>query len=316
MSPRFVARVAAYITLRRRLGNRLCSQERLLLSFGQFLDRLRHRGPVTIELALRWARSPRSTDPGNDARRLATIRGFLRHHAALDPKSEVPPPWLLGSRIRRKPPHVYTAAECDALLHATKRLYPLRGLRPKTYATLFALLLATGLRISEALALEVRDVDLDEGVLTVRNGKLGKSRLLPLHASAIEPLRRYRRRRDALVPRAASPFFFCTQRAPRITYVAARMTFGFLRRKLGWTSEGRARRPRIHDLRHTFAVRCLVRWNAEGTDVDRRIAHLATYLGHVEATDTYWYLSAVPELTSLVAARFERYARRTGEAAT
>lgn len=316
MTPRFVERVEAYVALRRQLGNRLRSQESLLLSFGRFLDRLRLRGPVTIDLALRWARSPRSADPSNDARRLAAIRGFLRHHAALDPESEVPPPWLLGSRIPRKPPHIYTVAECDALLRATKRLYPLRGLRPKAYATLFALLLATGLRISEALALEVRDVDLEEGVVTVRNGKLGKSRLLPLHASAIEPLRRYRRSRDALVPRGVSPFFFCTQRAPRITYVAARMTFGFLRRKLGWTGEGRARRPRIHDLRHTFAVRCLVRWNAEGTDVDRRIAHLATYLGHVEATDTYWYLSAVPELSSLVAARFERYARRTGEATT
>lgn len=305
---RFRERVEAYITLRRQLGYKLTGQVRLLRSFGCFLDDLHHTGPVTTDLALRWARSPRSKDPSNDARRLATIRGFLRHHAAYDMKSQVPPPWLLGSAIRRKPPHIYSADECAALLEATKQLYPLRGLRPRTYATLFGLLLCTGLRISEALGLEDSDVDLAQGLLTVRNGKYGKTRVVPLHPSAIKRLKKYRSLRDSLVARSKRPFFFCTQRAPRVTYAAARMTFQFLRRKLGWTSEGRARRPRVHDLRHTFAVRCLVRWHKEGVEVDRRIAHLATYLGHVTATDTYWYLSAVPELSALVGARFERFA--------
>lgn len=313
MSPGFAQRVSDYISLRRRLGSRLIGQERLLRGFGCFLDALGHTGPLTVDLALRWARSPRSQDPSNDARRLASIRGFLRHYAAFDPESQVPPPWLLGSAIRRKPPHIYSDAECVALLQATSRLYPLRGLRPRTYRTLFGLLLCTGLRISEALGLQRADVDLRQGLLTVRNGKYGKTRIVPLHPSAIGPLRRYDTLRDALVPRSRGPFFFCTQRASRLTYVAARMTFGFLRRKLGWTCEGRARRPRIHDFRHTFAVRCLVRWHREGVAVDRRIAHLATYLGHVEATDTYWYLSAVPELSALVGARFERFARATGE---
>lgn len=311
MRPGFAQRVDEYISLRRRLGNRLIGQERLLRGFGGFLDALGHTGPLTVDLALRWARSPRSQDPSNDARRLASIRGFMRHYAAFDPESQVPPPWLLGSAIRRKPPHIYSDAECTELLEATARLYPLRGLRPRTYATLFALLLCTGLRISEALGLERSDVDLERGLLTVRNGKYGKTRIVPLHPSAIRPLRRYASLRDGLVPRSHNPHFFCTQRAPRLTYVAARMTFGFLRRKLGWTSQGRARRPRVHDLRHTFAVRCLLRWHREGVDVDRRIAHLATYLGHVEATDTYWYLGSVPELSALVGARFERFARST-----
>jgi len=311
--PAFTERVQGYIALRRRLGNRLVGQEPLLLGFGRFLDALGHSGPLTVDLALRWARSPRSQDPSNDARRLAAIRGFMRHYAAHDPRSQVPPPWLLGSAIRRKPPHIYTDAECAALIGATSRLYPLRGLRPHTYATLFGLLLCTGLRISEALGLEQGDVDLGQGLLTVRSGKNGKTRIVPLHPSAIGPLSRYAALRDAAVPRSCRPFFFCTQRAPRVTYVAARMTFGFLRRKLGWTSEGRARRPRIHDFRHTFAARCLVRWHREGVDVDRRIAHLATYLGHVEATDTYWYLSVVPELSSIVGARFERFARAAWE---
>jgi len=274
-------------------------------------DRIGHRGPITTELALRWAEPPKSKDPDHTARRLDTIRGFLRHRASFDPASEVPPMRILGRGIRRKPPHIYTETEVEALLHASRRLPPRGGLHPCTYETLFSLLLSTGLRISEALHLEDCDVDLEAGLLTVRDSKLDKSRLVPLHATALPPLRRYVIHRNNLAPISTS--FFRTEYYASLPCYAARRTFGALRERLGWTTAGRARLPRIHDMRHTFAVRCLVRWYREGIHPDRKIAHLATYLGHVEVRNTYWYLTAVPELLALATERFERFARSDRE---
>ncbi len=315
MSESYVSQVEDYLALRRSLGYRLVSQGVLLLDFGRFLERIEHHGPLTADIALRWAQAPCSKDPDQTARRLGAIRGFLRHRAGFDPGTEIPPPQLLGCGIRRKPPHIYSDAEVKALLDATSKLRPRGGLRPHTYRVLFSLLLSTGLRISEALHLEDWDVDLDEGVLTVRDGKSGRSRLVPLHTTALPPLRAYVELRNQRTPPFASAFF-CTDRSSTLSYAAVRCTFGCLRQRLGWTDVGRARRPRIQDMRHTFAVRCLVGWYRKGIPIDRKIAHLATYLGHVEVRDTYWYLSAVPELSALAAARFEDFAGRGWEGAT
>lgn len=306
MTATFVQQVEEYIALRRGLGARLRSQAPVLLDFGRFLDRAGHCGPITSELVLRWAQAPRSKDPAQTARRLGAVRSFLRYRAGFDPATEVPPPQLLGCGIRRKPPHVYSPVEVQTLLEACAQLWPRQGLRPRTYRTLFGLLFATGLRVSEALGLDDADVDLADGVLTVRHGKLGKRRLVPLHSTALAPLRRYVLDRDRVAPSA--PAFFRTENQARVSYTAVRMTFGLLRRRLGWTAQKRSRRPRLHDARHTFAVGCLMRWYREGIHPDRRIAHLATYLGHIEVRDTYWYLSAVPELSALASERFERFA--------
>jgi len=307
----FVQQAEGYIALRRGLGARLRHQATLLLDFGRFLDAVGHMGPITTELALRWAQAPHSKDPAQTARRLGSIRAFLRHRAGFDPRTEVPDTKLLGDGIRRKPPHIYSSSEVQALLTACALLRPTRGLRPLTYRTLFALLFATGLRISEALALDDADIDLDEGVLIVRHGKYGKHRVVPLHPTAIEPMQRYVRDRDRIAPGAVA--FFRTDIHARLSYTEVRMTFGRLRRLLQWTAEGRARRPRLHDARHTFAVRCLLRWYREGVHFDTRIAHLATYLGHVEVRDTYWYLSAVPELSALASERFARFSEQSTE---
>jgi len=311
MTATFVHQVEDYIALRRGLGARLHSQGPLLLNFGRFLDRAGHAGPITTDIALRWAQAPRSQDPAHTARRLGVIRAFLRHRAGFDPATEVPPSALLGCGIRRKPPHIYSPAEVQALLAACAHLWPRQGLRPLTYRTLFALQFATGLRISESLGLDDADVDLAHGVLTVRHGKFSKSRLIPLHPTALDPLRRYVADRDRVAP--GSTAFFRTEFHSRLSYTAVRMTFGVLRRRLGWTAQGRARRPRLHDARHTFAVSCLVRWYRYGVHPDTRIAHLATYLGHVEVRDTYWYLSAVPELSALASERFARFAEDARE---
>lgn len=301
--------VEAYVAMRHGLGYRSVTQERSLRAFARHLDAAGHNGPIPLESTLEWATATISTDPCNPARRLATVRGFLRHLSALDGATEVPPPGLLGSTGARKPPHVYTDDEIAALLHAAAGLDPVGGLRPCCYVTLFGLLACTGMRISETLALSVADVDLDAGVITVRAGKRGLTRLIPLHPSAATALGDYAAQRARMFgPPAGSDAFFRTEASERISYNTAHHAFRLLRRRLGWDRTGRARVPRVHDLRHRMVVRRIQTWHAQSVDVDAMIPALATYLGHVEVRDVYWYLSAVPELMGIVAERFEAFA--------
>lgn len=302
-------RVEEFIALRRGLGYRSPSQERALRAFARHLDSTGHQGPIPLESSLDWAASTASTDPRNPARRLGTVRGFLRHLAAVDGATDVPEPGLLGSTGHRKPPHVYSDAEIGELLRAAAGLSPVSGLRPHCYATLFALLACTGLRISEALALTCGDVDLAGGMLTVRAGKRGRTRLVPLHPSALRPLGDYTaQRKQRYGPPGDAAAFFRTDRSDRVSYSAANTTFLALRRQLGWTAEGRSRAPRVHDLRHRMAVRRIQTWHAHGVNVDCNIAVLATYLGHQDVRALYWYLSAAPELMVIIADRFKAFA--------
>jgi len=311
MSGGVSALVSEYVALRRGLGYRSAVQERALRAFARHLDQLGHRGPIPLEASLDWATSTVSTDPCNPARRMAMVRGFLRHLSAIDADTEVPAPGLLGPAGHRTPPHVYSDREISDLLQAATGLAPVGGLRPHCYATLLGLIACTGLRISEALALACGDVDLAEGVLTVRAGKRDRNRLVPLHHSALDPLRGYAEDRARRFGRPrGDAAFFRTDRSDRISYNAANHAFRLLRRQLGWTAAGRTRAPRVHDLRHRMVVRRIQSWHAQGVDVDCKIPMLATYLGHVEVRELYWYLSAVPELMSLVAERFEDFAGR------
>jgi integrase len=256
-----------------------------------------------------WALSSRSGDPAQPARRLAAVRQFARHRALLEPATGVPPAGLLGRVPHRRQAHIYSEAELVALLEQASRLLPRRGLRPRTYVAFFSLLAATGLRLSEACRLERGDVDLDAGVLTIREGKFRKSRLLPLHPSATEALARYAADRDGCCEAGGAGCFFRTERAPALTPAAVEKTFSRIRQRLCWTAAGRASRPRIHDLRHTFAVRRPLRWYEEGADLERKLLALSTYLGHAKVSDTYWYLTGVPELLAIAAQRFECFAR-------
>lgn len=303
--------VEDFTALRRGLGYRSPSQERALRAFARHLDGSGHDGPIPLEVSLAWAAATGSTDPCNPARRLTTVRGFLRHLAALDGATEVPAPGLLGTVGHRKPPYVYSDAEIAELLAAAATLAPAGGLRPRCYTTLLALIACTGLRIAEALALRCRDVDLAAAVLTVRAGKRGRMRLVPLHPTAVPPLGDYAAEREQRYGRPdEDAAFFRTDRSDRVSYNAANSTFIDLRRQLGWTAAGRTRMPRVHDLRHRMVVRRVQDWHAHNVDVDRKIPVLATYLGHVEVRELYWYLSAVPELMSIIADRFETFAAR------
>jgi integrase/recombinase XerD len=306
--------VEGYIMMRRGLGYRSVTAERSLREFARYLDG--HDGPIPLEMSLEWAASGSSADPCNPARRLARIRGLLRYLHAMDGTTEVPVPGLLGPVGHRKPPHVYSDVEIGDLLATAASLDPLDGLRPRCYVTLFGLLACTGLRISEALALACEDVDLDGAVITVRAGKRGLTRLVPLHPSAVVALSDYvcERQRRHGHPEAGDAFFR-TDVSAQVSYNAAQHAFSVVRQRLGWTAAGRARAPRIHDLRHRMVVRRIEAWHAQGANVDAKIAVLATYLGHIEVRDVYWYLSAVPELMNIIGQRFEAFAAQTSAGA-
>jgi integrase len=219
----------------------------------------------------------------------------------------VPPSGLLPHRFRRPRPHLYTDEEIRALLTAARALPSPLGLRGLIYATLFGLLAATGLRVSEALMLDEADVGLDHDLLTIRRTKFGKSRIVPVHRSTTEALMRYAEGRDRLLPTRLTPAFFVSERGTRLAGDNTRHTFVLVSRRGGLRAPTPGCRhghgPRLHDMRHRFAAATLVAWYRAGKEVERELPQLATYLGHVHVNETYWYLEAVPELLQLAAAR-------------
>lgn len=302
--------VNEYLTFRRRLGYQLTVEGKELLLFARYAGQVGHRGPPTTELAVRWAKSSRTSSPYYRAKRFESVRRFAKYRSLFEPQTEIPPRHLLGPVRCQRRAYVYSPAEIAALLGAAGKMTPVGGRRPRTFVTLFGLLVTTGLRIAEALNLRVGDADLAAGVLTVKQTKFRKSRLVPLHPSTVRALRRYREflnSADADPP--AAPFFPAAPGRP-LNYGQARHGFEQLRRVLGWTGTADRRPPRLHDFRHTFAVRNLLRWSAEKGNPERKIYTLSVYLGHAQVTDTYWYLSAVPELFAVVSERFDHFANQ------
>jgi integrase len=297
--------VADYLSLRRRLGYKLRDAGTYLHDFVSFLER-QGASAISTDLALRWAMQPANAQPAHWAARLRAVRLFAQHHSASDPSTEIPPLGLLPYRFRRKVPHIYSVTEIRRLMAATRDLHSTTGLRPWTYSTLLGLLAVTGLRISEALGLNRDDVDLRQGVLTIRSTKFNKTRLVPVHPTTREALRQYARRRDRIYPRPTTPSFFVSEWHTRLEQSCVSRTFYKLSRWVGLRGLTDHHGPRLQDFRHAFAVRTVLRWYREGVDVDPRMPVLSTYLGHGHVSDTYWYLSAVPELLRLAAGRLER----------
>ena len=295
-----------YIAIRRALGARFLEPGQAL---GHFVDFLEREGAqfVTSELALRWAREPLGVQPSTWARRLGIVRGFAAWLSAFDPRTQVPPKGLIRARHRRRRPHIYSDQEIGELMIEAGRLHSPTGLRSLTFVTLIGLLAATGLRPGEAPALDVADVDLENGVLTVRNTKFGKTRWVPVDDSTRAALTRYADRRDELCRRRQTGAFLVSAAGERLQHDTPRRTFAQLCRAIGLrgTREGKrvGRGPRLQDLRHTFATRRLVEWYRAGLDVERMIPGLATYLGHVDVAHTYWYVQAIPELLQLATER-------------
>jgi integrase/recombinase XerD len=245
---------------------------------------------------LRWATQPQGVQPAHWATRLGMVRGLAQYCRALDTRTEVPPHGLLPYRYRRQPPDIYSEQEIIHLLAAARQLPSVTGLRPSTYATLLGLLAVTGMRLSEALHLDRTDVEVTHGSLTIRQTKFGKTRWLPLHPSTREVLHQYAHFRDQLWPRPPTLRFFLSERGTPLTVWSVQRTFVRLSHQIGLRGATDRSGPRLHALRHSFAVRTLLHWYRTGADVERRMPTLSAYLGHAHVNDTFWYLSATPEL--------------------
>jgi integrase len=297
--------VDEYLALRQAMGFKLHEESRLL---PRFIDFLEDHGEafITTDLAVRWATQCRAAQPAEWARRLRFVRVFARYRNATDSRTQIPPTGLLPYRARRAEPYIYNDNEITRLLQAAGQLGSPMGLRAHTYVTALGLLAVTGMRISELVNLDNEDVDLAHGQLTVRDAKFGKSRWLPLHPTTQQALQQYVKRRDQHYPTPCSSGFFVSEQGTRLTSCRVRATFVQLSRQIGLRGPTDSHGPRLHDFRHRFAVQALLRWYQEGADVEQHLPELSTYLGHVKVSDTYWYLSATPELLQLALQRSEQ----------
>ena len=293
--------LADYLQLRRSLGHELAEARWVLPGFVDYLD-AHGLLTVTIDAALGWAQQ---SAPGRvttlGPRRMTAVRGFARYLAGIHAGTEVPPLGLMPHRQRWRQPFIYSPADIEALM-SNARCSITSPLRAATYDTLIGLLAVSGMRIGEAIKLDRSDVDWADGVLLIRESKFGKTRLVPLHSSSMAALAEHAELRDTLQPRPKEPSFFVSLTRKRLCYAVVSQTFRQLINDAG-IGTGAPSAPRLHDLRHTFAIRTLLDWYRTDEDVQAKIPSLSTYLGHREPASTYWYLSAAPELLALAAAR-------------
>lgn len=297
-----------YLSIRRSLGYDLRTTERVLRRFIAFAEQ-EHTQYISTDLFLRWQKTFGHAHRGTWADRLHMVRLFAQWLCVMNPHHEVPPRSLIPSRYHRPHPHIYSQGDIEKLVSAAANLHSINGLRGPTCHTLFGLIAVTGLRISEAIALDMGDVDLESGVLTIRRGKGGKERIVPVSESTRRQLAVYARQRDRLLGRR-SESFFVSDDGTRPTDCCVRYNFAMVCQQIGLRTVQRFHRhgrgPRIHDLRHTFAVRTMLNWYRAGKDAGREMIRLTTYLGHTKPANTYWYIEAVPELLELASQRASR----------
>ena len=296
-----------YLRLRRALGFKLESAGRLL---GQFVDYLQTRGvdTITTDDALVWASLPAAACPHWRAIRVSAVRGFAAYLHGIDASVVVPPAGLVRSGPCRATPYLYSAAEIVSLLNATTELRP--PLRAATYHTVIGVLAVSGMRIGEVIALDDGDLDVEHDLLVVRDSKFGKSRLVALHSTTTAAVVRYQQLRDELRPWRSSPALFVSSVGTRLLHSNISLTFAGLTQRSGIVRRSASCRPRVHDLRHAFAVASLLDCYANGGDVPAMLPRLATYLGHTDPKHTFWYLSAAPELMALAGQRLGTHLER------
>jgi len=293
-----------YLKLRRQLGYKLRVTEILLRNFVRFAQE-EGASFITTKLALRWAARP-GIKPVQSGNRLGMVRRFADYVSAHDARTQVPAQKLLPCQLRRRPPYLYRDEEVLQLIRAAYRIAPGNELKGATLGTLLGLLAASGMRVGEALALDRENVDLKRNVLVIRRAKGNKSRLVPLHTSTVQVLQQYACLRDRLFPQLLSRSFFIWERGERLLHCTVHRWFLLVACEVGLRTPGDRRGSRIHDLRHYFAIRTLLNWYRTDTDVEAHLPELATYLGHVHVRDSYWYLSATPELLNLATLRMQR----------
>lgn len=302
-------RIEDYIAYRRSHGYELAMEAGRLRQFAQFAEQTWHQDRLTIELASAWARTSKRQTPITWARRIEVLRGFAKYWIRFDATTEIPPRNLFGPAHRRLIPHIYTKEEIFSLMDATDLLSPVDGLRPATCRTVFGLLAASGLRISEAVNLTRTDVNLDTGILSIRQAKFHKSRLVPLHPSVTAALQGYAKRRDQCVPSPENDCFFLSDLGKPINRRMMLYALHDLCNRLGWQPRGDYKHHRLHDLRHTFIVHSTLQFYQQKIELDRAVLALSNYVGHSEIAHTYWYFTGIPELMAIAAERFNHYAQ-------
>jgi integrase/recombinase XerD len=297
-----------YLELRCGLGFKLVKYGACLREFVSFLEQ-KKTSHITTALAVQFATLHLRQEPKAQANRYSAVRGFASYRIGADPTTEIPPRGLVRGHTRRARPYIYSEEEICRLLEAARNLPSTYSLRPWTYYCLFGLLAVTGMRLGEVLNLQCQDIDWAEGLLTIRKTKFGKSRLVPLHASTVNVLAAFAKRRDRFFaerPSQPTSHFFVTKFGTRLQGMHVYRVFWPLSRQIGIRGPGANRGPRLHDFRHRFAIETLLRWYHAGEDVERRLPVLSTYLGHTQVTDTYWYLSCTPELMTAAGKRLEQ----------
>jgi integrase/recombinase XerD len=299
-----------YLELRRRLGFKLTDTRYELRKFIRFAKQEK-ASFITTKLALRWANQIEGGHPAHRTTRLSMLRRFAEYMSAVDPRTEVPPQGLLPHRYFRKNPYFYSDAEINDLSRAARQIPSPKGLRAATYSTLFGLLAVTGMRLGEALGLDRQDVDLDRGVLRIRQAKFNKSRLVPIHSTTRDKLQQYQALRDRIFPRPRGSSFLLSEQGTRPTGYIVRHWFIRVSRQIGLRQPSDHHGPRIHHMRHWFVIMTLRSWYKKNRDVDAHLPELTAYLGHSHVSDTYWYVSAIPELLQLATKRLEAKSRRS-----
>lgn len=301
--------VADYLALRRASGFELTHEEGQLKAFARFADQPPHTAKITTGLALAWAQASHGGRQITAARRVEVLRPFMKYCVSVGLASEIVPPNACGPAHRRLAPHIYSETEICDLIRTAGELPPEGGLRRSTYAAFFGLLAVTGMRLSEALGLDRGDVSYERSLLTIRQTKFRKSRFVPIHPSTVAALQAYEANCALHVPSQQSPAFFVTQAGDRLPARAVQNTFAALRQRLGWRARGAHARPRLHDLRHTFICRAANNSDQRPSGLDSLADAIATYVGHAKVSDTYWYLSATPDLMAAASERFAAFVK-------
>ncbi len=296
-------RIELYIQHRHCLGYHCGELEKILLKFADYVDHRGYTGPLKTNWVIEWILTSGKNNAGVTwINKLLIIRGFAKFYHAIEPKTEIPPAHFFGSMKHKRSPYIYSQKEIQDLLIATNQLKPIDGIKPITFKYLLGLMASTGIRISEAIKLTVGDVNLEEGFLVIFETKNHKSRYVLLHPSTQDALKEYIILRDKYASRSSDSCFFVLDNNRQLELIPTERDFRWLCQQLGW-----GKKPRLHDLRHTFTCQRLLKWYQEGKDVDSLIVYLSTYLGHAHITETYWYITAIPELMAIVSNRFEKY---------
>ena len=319
-TPTLLERANQYLEHKRALGYRLYADGYYLRSLGRYAERHAPGQPLTTELALGWATEPKAGKRVYHAKRLDALRPFARYLALFDPRTEIPPRGILGPSVSRIEPHIYTQEETAALMRAAlmnKSWTTDRRINPQRNATIIGLLACTGMRIGEVLALKNQDVDLERGIITVRESKNLPMRLVPITDCTVRRLRAYLKTRDrCLGPSGEEEAFFESAYGGHFTYWSFSAAFGRIRKRAGLDRQNASgQAPRLHDFRHTFACNHLLRAYRENRNIDNAVHELSVYLGHVRLESTYWYLTGTPILFAECLRRFEAQGRRNGDEA-